>query len=240
MTQFEHRETLCASCPDGQSPSSPGGATSCTDCTPGKFYLPGGSCETCDRGKYSDQYAVSACLMCIAGKYTTTLVGAQGCTDCASGKYSYDGAIACCPSGWKLVTYLTSKCEEITCNAGYYFGIVKFTPSISFSEVVFIPDCVRCPAGKYSDKISLPNIDTNVCQQCDPGKYASMTGATGCVECPAGKYAMSTGSSICTDCVACPVYEMRVGCTTTSSGYYCAPRNPCVAGQYKKTLINAV
>jgi hypothetical protein len=102
-----------------------------------------------------------------------------------------------------------------------------------------LPDCEKCPAGKHSDEISLPNIDSNVCQQCDPGKYASMAGATGCVECPAGKYAMSTGSSICTDCVACPVYEMRVGCTTTSSGY-CAPRNPCVAGQNKSTLINAI
>ena len=202
MTQFEHHEKLCESCPAGKVPSSLSGATSCTDCTYGKFYSSDGICEACPSGKYSNQDTASECLMCIAGKSTTTPQAAQGCTVCASGKYSYDGAMACCPSGSKLVTYPTPKCEAITCNAGYYFGIVAFQPSMINSEIVYIPDCVRCPAGKYSDKISLSSDITNVCQQCDPGKYASMAGAIGCVECPAGKYMNSSGASTCVDCLS--------------------------------------
>ena len=199
MTQLEHHETRCVSCTDNKVPSSSSGATSCTDCTPGKFF-DSGLCASCPSGKYSNAETLLQCRNCTAGTYSTTTQAAQGCTDCPDGRYSYDGQAGCCRSGFRYVANPTPKCESIICSAGSYFGIVAFQPELEMSEIVYIPDCVKCAAGFYSDKTAL-STTFNVCQQCTPGKYSSMDGATQCFNCPAGTYS-EFSAVVCTNCPA--------------------------------------
>ena len=60
--------------------------------------------------------------------------------------------------------------------------------------------CTDCDAGKYNDKEGSTAEDA--CTDCDQGKYNDQPGSTNCTNCSAGKSTANPGSTTCLPCPA--------------------------------------
>ena len=165
------------------------GSTSADDAT----------CNQCVSGDYSASDDNTACTphsapSCPKGQGTlagTTSVDVS-CSPCASGKYSTNtDNSTCIDHTCAMGMYLVSAADQPqTCSAGCVPG--KFTTGGPTS-------CVDCLPGKYSF-----NSDASYCEGsvCKPGTFGPASQKSSvdavCNTCESGKYAGVTGQTVCT------------------------------------------
>ena len=193
----------CLICPKGYASASGAGtgATSCTQCTAGKFTGDGTiaaaqlTCTNCALGKISAAAGLTDCIICPRGKYVGA-AGQSSCTECGGGTFNDDGTnlagvlasahddvLDCkrCPVGWASYSATASgACYDC---AG----------STNAEQTSCAGGGSGCAPGEYKD--------TN-CKNCNAGYYSISTSATECTECPAGYYATAVKASSCTSCAA--------------------------------------
>jgi len=166
----------CLICPVGtSSPSS--GASSCTACAAGTYYVSATTCTDCDSGKYRtaglDADPQSSCLICPAGTSSPSS-GASSCTACAPGTYQpVSGALTCinCESGKFQEEQGQTSCNS--CPPGHFCPVLGSTYAS------------RCPAGKYSEDAWAS------CLKCPTGT-TSHSGADTCRDSSSADEAMAT------------------------------------------------
>ena len=132
----------------------------CEDCADGFFSLDGAStCTQCAPGKYEDN---NECVSCTAGKYNSDTNDI--CLDCADGFYSNEGASICTvcnPGKYEDAIQFDNKCLE--CDAG------KFKDNSNYDNI-----CLDCANGHVSnagasictDCIPGKYEENNVCKLC--------------------------------------------------------------------------
>ena len=130
--------------------SSGEGATTCTDCSPGKISSNGaGACSPCNAGQESND-AHTICVSCPDGYYSSS--AGTMCTACPAGETSNSGHTACedCEPGY--VSGVGGTCTP--CAAG----------AVSNSAHT---ECENCGPGTYS------NPDQSECMNCGDAGYAN-------------------------------------------------------------------
>jgi len=119
----------CTACPEGKF-TDHNLATSCEDCTPGRFSASAGLtacstcmhgkftahigavyCVSCDAGSYSAKAASTTCEMCEAGQYQMH-TGMPHCNPCECGEYSEVGSTTCkkCDGSGSSFATCTAQC----------------------------------------------------------------------------------------------------------------------------------
>ena len=203
-------------------------------CTAGAYAVPGAtSCTNCTAGKYSTvtgATSASVCMNCLAGAYSG-VSGASACTNCSAGAYSgvtgASSSSACvkCPAGaFSGAAGATSVNTCVLCPAGTYSSTVGASSSAA---------CTNCIAGTYSGVSGASS--SAACTPCPAGAYSSVAGATNastCVQCPAGAYSSTAGASAC---VLCPTSSFSTPGSTSitncacNAGFYGANGGTCTA-----------
>ena len=123
------------------------GATSCKQCTAGKYQDNSlqTKCKDCPKGKYENSQASSGCKDCSAGQYQNT-IGNSGCISCGTGSYQNNlGQQSCksCHRGYYQDVKKQSACKP--CASG------RAEPSLGSSSCA--KDCTCgyfCPTGSVS------------------------------------------------------------------------------------------
>jgi hypothetical protein len=164
------------------------GTGACENCGAGRFHLvaaavvgarpedPPTQCALCPAAKYQNLGGQPVCASCPAGKY----INAQGNTACGNCEV---GKIAD-PSG-------RSSCA--VCLSGKF----QDTPGLTV--------CTVCPIGKYADNTDSLAASAAACEDCPPGRFFALTGATAltdCEACPAGQFQEAAGQNFCNACPA--------------------------------------
>jgi hypothetical protein len=201
--QGETGKSVCTDCVAGTtSADTTDGGWSwhfvfCWNCNAGTYSNTGGSCLTCDAGKYQPDTRSTGCLNCPAGKYNSLLkqTSVNSCKNCPSGKYSSNIAAM-----------------SITTCASCSFGKYSDTLGAATENV-----CIDCPVGKTTDLEGATYVgyclqkceagtyrDNNEnCVSCVPGKFSGENEyQIACQPCFAGTYSTNAGSAVCQDCIA--------------------------------------
>ena len=139
---FDHEINDCIPCGYGESAS--GGASSCSQCSPG-YYAPNTAntqCYQCNIGQYASGIGSRFCDTCPAGKYSPIL-GSTGCSSCPIGWYSTEEASSCtpCSPGTFSATqesggFLFSISLVIQCNSWVRLG--PFSIVMSFRTIMIL------------------------------------------------------------------------------------------------------
>jgi len=188
--------TRCKQCANDSSSES--GSSSIMDCicSAGYFGLPGGECTRCIQGSFcvgGDQMldcpinswseagaeAVTKCscnmgytgpdggncLACSPGSIKSH-AGFASCDFCCVGKYTEESAGTHCTECplHAIAPEGSSAKEACLCNAGY-----------SGQDGA----CIACNQGWHKQ-----DIGSRMCMECQPGTFASISGATSCEACP--------------------------------------------------------
>jgi len=105
---------------------------------------------------------------------------------CSYGRFRQTPGLACvsCPENhvFNEIKSGTTPANPCVCRGG--FTGLKNTSTGSVT-------CVMCQAGQYSD-------ETNTCQQCAIGTYASFAGQTACTSCQSPQFCDNGGCTRCT------------------------------------------
>ena len=238
------------------------GTTQGTACPVG-FYCPEGTSDysvyPCPAGTFNDNnglYLASQCSACPGGHY------------CLSGSSSPK---ACAPGTYNLYSGASSNSSCLPCEAGYACpaaGMSALTiscaPGYFCPQGTVYPERYPCPAGRYSDSVSL--ISQSACTLCPAGftcgLHTTSETMTKCrkgfycpegtqygrdLPCPAGSFSSQSQLSSQQECSACNPGNYCSGGNTTISGscaagYFCPTGTPsstyfpCPAGTFSNSL----
>ncbi len=126
-------------------------------------YLSGGSCASCQAGRYqsSSSHTESTCSVCSAGHFTASSssdsdgsgvsTGASHCNNCPAGKYNGQGDSSCS-----------------TCSAGH-FTASSSSDNDGSGVSTGASHCNNCPAGKYNGQ------GDSSCSTCSGGDVTAST-----------------------------------------------------------------
>jgi hypothetical protein len=201
--------------------------TSCSLCTPGKYWL-SKSCVNCDPGRSTSYFGSPSCYRCTSGKYAS-LDGQSACNDCPEGTYMPDtGAQTCtdCPTGyWVTGQGSNSRSKCSVCASGYEQAMISFdvgNQTLSSSNST----CIPCQPGLFSSQAN------SSCSACDVGKYAGQPGSTSCDMCAAGRFTQLQQQA---SCELCPSGRFSDVTGSTSSDF-CME---CPSGKYAEASGNS-
>jgi hypothetical protein len=203
--------TSCLACPSGKANPTPGSSSA-------------DDCHECLPGSVAPRNGTAICNLCVPGKRQSAQ-GQVSCLDCTEGSFCVQGSVLpapCLAGTHSNSTGLTSAAECTMTNPGF------FSPTGSIAPT-------PCAAGTVS-----PGWGSNVCMQCEPGKYQGAAGQTACepcasgvyckaaatqpVPCPSGRFSNSSRLASAASCEVCPL------------GYACATGasypQKCTAGRY--------
>lgn len=255
--------TSCGSCPIGAI----GVSGSCSDCSPGSYWIDSVTCGSCTPGKFAANSAQTVCDDCPTGKYVSAQNALQ-CSDCDAGKYNSNtgsmtindclaciygqfssvGSSSCtdCPSG----KYGTGAFSCHDCNFYEYTTPGSFlSSSCNKCEAGFTVNedqsgCSSCIAGKRGDKkCKLVQEWVEVSENNFQLQYVchSYNEYWECTDCEAGKY--STAALL--ECLACPPGQISstgdAECTDCEAGKFETDRTsctPCEPGNYSNPHMN--
>ena len=227
----------CAECPENTYRSNTN-HDACSACD-GNLQSQNGSTQQSDCGCRSGFYLV--------------FEPSSACHECSESTYmfqDYHRETTCieCPtySDTRTVTGSTG-IEACQCKPGYELA----------GSTDGGPDCVQCPAGKYSNDATKTSDGNMQCVECSTGKttdggvadspascsvcsagYFIHNDGVQCVECEAGKYKVAPGNhwcAICGDNQNSPVGSVAIQNCSCNAGHFRDEDNDCVfcmAGQY--------
>eukprot|EP01047_Picozoa_sp_COSAG01_P038316 COSAG01_NODE_3103_length_6578_cov_112.775428_1_plen_745_part_10 len=168
--------TACVMCHAGKYDHDIDAATPCEQCPPGRFSSVSGAttCDTCRSGTYAPTGSkyVSNCTSCRLGQYDHDASASTPCEQCPPGRFSSVSGATTCD----------------TCRSGTY------APAGS----KYVSNCTSCRLGQYDHDASA----ATPCEQCPPGRFSNVSGATTCDTCRSGTYAPA-GSKYVSNCTSC-------------------------------------
>jgi len=222
---------LCLGCESGKS-NNVEIVGQCVDCLPGYFtstmeQASESSCQSCQRGFYTDMVGSLHCIACPQG-YEQDNKGQNDCVECQAGSYQdTDGQPQCkkCDDadGQYIATPASiSPCK--VCTAG-----TKYTSSLSVCAVCdgsrgeyndqdhnkngeckrcengekwvsTLSPCTSCPPGKYGDNIVHLSNSFEKCHDCPAGFFTDKPSQIECTPCPKGKYQSEPSQDKCSVC----------------------------------------
>ena len=214
--------TTCANCPPGKY-SLPG-STTCTDCPPGTYGTQGSTSPTCTGkcrpGTYglggstsplcTGSVTCSAGYYALAGAMSNQITDPSTCGVCPPGKFSLSGSVVC-----------------LECDAGTFGEAFSIQTSRSCSGVCLPGSyafagstfCSPCPSGTYGNSSS---TKSKLCAGfCNMGSYSTF-GSVNCSLCSSNQY--SFGGSGCSSC------DPSIGSELISSFRGCSPSSTLVSG----------
>ena len=244
---------FCSQCTRGTYLSAPTQASSCLLCSAGTYQtgVMSSTCALCSAGKYqTGARAMKAtdCQTCQAGKYASA-AGLAVCPECPPGAYQDEvgGTTACklCPPGRMRATTggdSLASCSE--CNRGKYTSgdgqsVCSDCQAGSYQQSARSSSCVLCESGSFQSRQG----NTQGCDWCTAGKFASGVGYGECQNCSAGSYQTGLRGAACVSCLA-GQYQTGVG--TTAECPACEPGkytqkdgepgcSSCTAGKYQSS-----
>jgi hypothetical protein len=242
---------LCLGCESGKS-NNVEIVGQCVDCLPGYFtstmeQASESSCQSCQRGFYTDMVGSLHCIACPAG-YEQNNERQNDCVECQAGSYQdTDGQPECkeCDEndGQYIATQASiSPCK--VCNLGrVYAGRTNVCKLCASSVGAYMDesndvggDCKICEVGHAWASSTLPcnpcapgrykeNVGQGTCTGCNPGHFAATTGQGGCGGCPSGWKQPYNTQNACVKCEAGKYqgFTSSTTCTSSSQGHEVTP-----------------
>ena len=104
--------------------------------------------------------------------------------------------------------------------------------------------CNQCEFGKYSSKVGATS--SSICLDCPAARFASTSGSSSCVTCEAGKFTSYSGSSFCTECAPgtfsiSSEANSSLACSSCQVGFFSdlsglSSCKSCLAGKFASSM----
>ena len=238
--------SACVDCAAGFF-AAQAGAESCAPCPLGSFSAAGAlACTACPPNTFAPAPAAETCQPCEGEVVVPTPdagAGGWGCAVCEAGSFLERSGVTLrcmlCPPGQYGTTSNAARCS--------FCPVGTAQPSRGATEcAACIPGsvavrgsalCIPCAAGWFapSSTVAAANATANggnvtsTCEQCPPGRYASIPGSLSCTLCPPGYFQPLPGQLLCTLCA--PGFLVGSNGTTCSAPAAPPPAAECNFGQ---------
>jgi len=222
--------TVCIPCPNSTYALSVG-SSECMTCPPGHSCSKSSVPKKCLPGTYNIGGSTTKCSRCLPGSISYT--GDSECEICPLDQYSLNNKVCSWCNVGHVVDGTRSGCIDCK-TVGQYTddGIKCKTCPLGSKLDTDSGGCILCAPGEYSN-------NHRTCNQCEPGTFTNVRGASTCTQCVDGSIARNVGS---TECVKCPLHSHSTAdgtrCKCNFQYQFTSDRKTCVPTSIIDILVD--